>query len=127
MSKGYDDSNSDPINFTSALRFNPPDRNDTLEDLFSLSDNNSMRVSRSFIRNSNEHQILVYIAGACVNDGNSLKAGVGGCTIIFKSRDSPESIENRITSFHLEDHGPSGVFHPHTSDCVELHAIIAVL
>ncbi|TKW51190.1 Ribonuclease H [Colletotrichum tanaceti] len=78
---------------------------------------------KRFINRYDSSECLIYTDGACFDNGAA--DARGGCGIFFK----PTYINDQSGSvaFKLEDRGPDGKAHRHTSNRAELRAVIAAL
>ncbi|RHZ63237.1 uncharacterized protein CDV56_108072 [Aspergillus thermomutatus] len=72
-----------------------------------------------FINPSKPSEFLIFTDGACLNNGAAHPRG--GCAFVFKpsTADRPGYL-----SFQLEEKGPTGESHKHTSNRAELRAVI---
>ncbi|KAF4251697.1 hypothetical protein CNMCM8980_005566 [Aspergillus fumigatiaffinis] len=77
------------------------------------------RPKSRFINPNRPTEFLIFTDGACLNNGAGQPRG--GCAFVFKP-----STANRPghVSFQLEDKGPTGQSHKHTSNRAELRAVI---
>lgn len=102
-------------------KFIPPNPNDSPDSLFGpgISKNASPWVHR-FIRHTNSSQLLIYVDGACLDNGQPTARA--GCAFVFGSHDGGYS------SFRLENRGPADQqLRKQTSNRAELRAVIAAL
>ncbi|TKA64359.1 hypothetical protein B0A49_07387 [Cryomyces minteri] len=83
----------------------------------------SRKVHR-YIAHHDADTLLVFTDGACSNNGRPSPRG--GCAFVFAPGTSQDNDEG-IVSFALEDRGPTGEAHVHTSNRAELRAVIAAL
>ncbi|KAK1960809.1 ribonuclease H-like protein [Colletotrichum sublineola] len=72
-----------------------------------------------FVNQHDDSEMLVFVDGACSNNGSP--NAVGGCGFVFKSR------EGGSISFRLEGRGADGRAYQMTSNRAELRAALAVL
>ncbi|RHZ68419.1 hypothetical protein CDV55_103829 [Aspergillus turcosus] len=73
-----------------------------------------------FTNPSKRSEFLIFTDGACLNNGAANPRG--GCAFVFH----PRIADRRgYSSFQLEDKGPTGQSHKHTSNRAELRAVIA--
>lgn len=72
-----------------------------------------------FINPSKPTEFLIFTDGACLNNGAANPRG--GCAFVFRPR---EADRRGYSSFRLEDKGPTGQSHKHTSNRAELRAVI---
>lgn len=69
-----------------------------------------------FVNREDPTSFMICTGGACLGIDQNKAAG---CSLIFDS--------SKFRCFRLENRGPTGIAHPHTSDRAELRAIIAAL
>lgn len=117
-------------NFTGRVipkKFVPPHPEDRPQVLFPLAGGQAPGLDPSicarFIRASNNRQFLIYTDGACSENGGP--DARGGCSFVYK--DCTQIPTAGRVSFPLENRGPTGEVHQHTSNRAELRAVIAAL
>ncbi|KAI0034765.1 ribonuclease H-like domain-containing protein [Vararia minispora EC-137] len=100
-------------------RFTPPNPTDRPVDLFVPQTHPTAHKPR-FVRRSNYKELLIYIDGACMNNG---AAGArAGWAFVFHP-----SLPSANVSAALELRGPDGREHPQTNNRAELRAAIGAL
>lgn len=108
-------------------KFVPPKPTDRPQILFPLSGARPSPLGPSlrarFVRANNESQFLIYADGSCSDNG--APNARAGCAFIFKNCSQNPSA-GRVR-FALENKGPTGERHQHTSNRAELRAVIAAL
>src|SRR4051812_15996044 len=121
-------------------KFEPPSSEDTPSSLFTAGEFRHPMYGKllnapphhRFARRTNPQEALIFVDGACLNNGQ--EGAVGGCAFIFRLASLPipqtARIENQAKlkpygtfSFRLEDHGPDGIPYPHTSNRAELRSV----
>ena len=70
---------------------------------------------------TNHDMMMIYTDGACLNNGKTDPPPAAGCAFVFRPDDTG------IQEFRLEEHGPTGVAAPQTSNRAELRAVIGAL
>jgi ribonuclease HI len=96
-------------------RFYPPREDMRPSDLFSIQWNVCTVPGRRFIRTNNRQQVLMFIDGACSNNGTP--SARAGCGIVYTSIHDSQGISHALEV--------DGV--PHTSNRAELRAAILAL
>ncbi|KAF2422597.1 ribonuclease H-like protein [Tothia fuscella] len=107
-------------NFT---RFTPPNPTDTPNSLFDPRISSSSIPAPRFVRKNNPKELLIYTAGASLNNGST--NATAGFAFVFR----PAVSASALGSCHsrLENKGPTGEAAPQTSNRAELRAVIAAL
>lgn len=106
-------------------KFVPPSQEDTPETLFQAKQVSTTPPTFRTVREDNNEQHLIYIAGACPNNGApSPKAG---CAYVFAPVLKRIVRSYAYVSFRLENEGPTDEGHPQTKERADLRAVIGAL